>query len=218
MTPAHVGSDQSPRLVGVVHPELLVGQVVAAALDAAPGLSCPHVAAEVRRLSTCLPALAVLVVGQRCLEQARDLPRMGSGPVLVVLGEDASADPSGDCLRALRAGALAWLPAQAAQGDLVEAVTAADGGRLWLPGPLAPIVVAALLEAERQGERLRALTAKEHEVLRHLVAGHSAARTAELMLVSTNTVRSHRTRLFAKLGVHAGPEAAAVARGAGLTT
>lgn len=216
--PAVLDQVRVPRLVAVAHAELLVGEVVAAALDAFPGLSCPHVADDVRRLQPWLPVLSVLVVGQRRLEQVRELARAGEPlPALVVLGEEASADPGGDCLSALRAGARAWVTAQAAQEDLVQAVSAASLGGLWLPAAVATDVVAALLEAERHGDRLRALTAKEHEVLRHLVAGHSAARTAELMLVSTNTVRSHRTRLFAKLGVHASHEAAAVARGAGLT-
>lgn len=62
----------------------------------------------------------------------------------------------------------------------------------------------------------RRLTPREHEVLRHLVAGCSTDQMAVAMGLAPATVRNHIKRLFRALGVHSRIEAVAVARRDGL--
>jgi DNA-binding NarL/FixJ family response regulator len=60
------------------------------------------------------------------------------------------------------------------------------------------------------------LTARELEVLRLLVEGHSDREIGEALFIGTRTVQTHVANLFAKLGVNARAEAAAVAVRRGL--
>ena len=55
------------------------------------------------------------------------------------------------------------------------------------------------------------LTARELDVLRLLVEGHSDRQIGEALFIGTRTVQTHVANLFAKLGVNARAEAAAVA-------
>ncbi|MCW2613541.1 MAG: two-component system response regulator [Frankiales bacterium] len=205
-------------VVTVVHSHLLVAEVVGLWLGRSPRLSCQRPVADLSSLPGGAQAYDGLVVDQRAFDaQGAHLLARDRAAVLVVLGDDTSRDPAGDCVRSLRGGARAWVSPDAAPDSLVDALLTALGGGVWLPPHLAGAVVERLLEGERQRPRLDALTARELEVLRHLLAGHSTSRTAELMFVSANTVRSHRNRLFTKLDVHTALEAVAVARAAGLT-
>ena len=60
------------------------------------------------------------------------------------------------------------------------------------------------------------LTARELDVLRLLVEGHSDRQIGEALFIGTRTVQTHVANLFAKLGVNARAEAAAVAVRRGL--
>ena len=60
------------------------------------------------------------------------------------------------------------------------------------------------------------LTPRELDVLRLLVEGHSDREIGEALFIGTRTVQTHVANLFAKLGVNARAEAAAVAVRRGL--
>lgn len=57
----------------------------------------------------------------------------------------------------------------------------------------------------------RSLSEREREVLRHLAAGHSTRQIADVMCISTATVRNHIQHILTKLGAHSRLEALAVA-------
>ena len=50
------------------------------------------------------------------------------------------------------------------------------------------------------------LTSKEREVLEFLAAGRTVDHIAQKMVVSVNTVRSHRQHIYAKMGLHSQQE------------
>ena len=60
------------------------------------------------------------------------------------------------------------------------------------------------------------LTPRELDVLRLLVEGHSDREIGEALFIGARTVQTHVANLFAKLGVNARAEAAAVAVRRGL--
>ncbi|OYU16472.1 MAG: helix-turn-helix transcriptional regulator [Alphaproteobacteria bacterium PA4] len=60
------------------------------------------------------------------------------------------------------------------------------------------------------------LSPREREVLRALAAGHSNKEIARLLSVSPNTVKTHLTRLFTKLGASNRTAAVSRARDLGL--
>jgi DNA-binding NarL/FixJ family response regulator len=106
-------------------------------------------------------------------------------------------------VQALRNGASGFLLKDAPATQLVEAIRViADGGAL-----LAPTVTRRLLDAfahrlpgiEADSGALAALTERELDVLRLMATGMSNAEIAERLVVSETTVKTHVSRVLAKL-------------------
>jgi DNA-binding NarL/FixJ family response regulator len=108
---------------------------------------------------------------------------------------------------ALAAGAQGYLLKDATPDELARGVRS-----LVLGGAaLEPAVAARLLERMSETERGEELSARELEVLRLLVAGASNKAIAARLTLSENTVKSHISHIFDKLGVQSRAEAVAVA-------
>jgi DNA-binding CsgD family transcriptional regulator len=53
---------------------------------------------------------------------------------------------------------------------------------------------------------LDGLSARQNEVLRHVLAGHDSATTARRLHLSVHTVRNHRQAILRQVGVHSQAE------------
>jgi DNA-binding NarL/FixJ family response regulator len=113
---------------------------------------------------------------------------------------------------ALAAGAQGYLLKDALPDELASGVRAVMRGA----AALEPEVAARLLERMAEGERGDELSERELEVLRLLVAGASNKAIAAQLNLSENTIKTHISRIFAKLGVQSRAEAVAVALQRGL--
>jgi DNA-binding NarL/FixJ family response regulator len=103
---------------------------------------------------------------------------------------------------------VATMAEQMAATRLVEEVAAlARAARVSLAEP--PVV-------DRQSAAVRGLTARELEVLAHLVAGRSNGEIAGALFISAKTVSVHVSNLMRKTGTASRVEAAAWARRAGV--
>lgn len=110
---------------------------------------------------------------------------------------------------ALRAGASGFLLKDTPPGDLLSGIRAVASG----DAVVAPSVTRRLLStyAHRlpvagrpdhdQHERLKLLTAREHEVLMQVAASLSNAEIAQRLVLSEATVKTHVGRILAKLGL-----------------
>jgi DNA-binding NarL/FixJ family response regulator len=103
---------------------------------------------------------------------------------------------------ALRNGASGFLLKDAPAGDLIEAIRVVAGGEALL----APTVTRRLIEHYRNGSgtvpeppRLGDLTEREREVLVEMARGRSNAEIAIALHVSETTVKTHVSRVLAKL-------------------
>jgi DNA-binding NarL/FixJ family response regulator len=112
---------------------------------------------------------------------------------------------------ALAAGAQGYLLKDALPDELASGIRAVMRGA----AALEPEVAARLLERMAEGERDE-LSERELEVLRLLVAGASNKAIAAQLNLSENTIKTHISRIFAKLGVQSRAEAVAVALQRGL--
>jgi two-component system invasion response regulator UvrY len=108
-------------------------------------------------------------------------------------------------LRALKAGAAAYVNKASAADELVEAVRkAAKGGRYISP------VVGDLLARELENPKGTAphekLSARESQILSLIGAGKSTKQIAHALSISVNTVNTHRARILEKMGMRTNAE------------
>jgi len=113
--------------------------------------------------------------------------------------------------QALEAGARGYILKNALELDLVSAVKRVAEGHLVLDPQLAK-------PAALKGERDSGLTARELEVLRHIVAGKSNKEIAAELGLSANTVGVHRANIMDTLRIHKTAELVVYAIRNGLVT
>ena len=106
---------------------------------------------------------------------------------------------------AMRAGASGFLLKSARPQQLVSAVRDAVAGETLLAPEITRRLVETFVRRPPPGTRtppaLEALTNRELEVLRHIACGRSNAEIAELLFVTDETVKTHASRIFMKLGL-----------------
>lgn len=114
-------------------------------------------------------------------------------------------------VRAIRLGALSYLPKTTAVDRVVAAVRAAAGGASVLePG------IAAILVRQARPRPLDALTPRERDVLSALARGRSNNEIARGLGMGRETVKTHVSSILAKLGVADRTQAAIFALQQGL--
>ena len=155
----------------------------------------------------------VALVGLNGLEATRQIvERVPSVRVLVLTMHDDVATVA----RAVAAGAAGFVPKNAKREDLFRAVETIAAGNGFLHEHVTSSflhTVAPLVETSLSGERL---TDRELDVLRHLSYGRSTKEIAQELVVSDETVKTHLTRIYQKLGVGDRTAAVAVALRRGL--
>ena len=122
---------------------------------------------------------------------------------------------------ALRLGASGFLLKDAPADRLLDAIRVAAAGDALL----APEITRRLVERFAVGarpvdaapnERLADLTPRELDVLRLIARGHSNAEIAGELVLGENTIKTHVSRVFAKLGLRDRAQAVVVAYETGL--
>lgn len=146
----------------------------------------------------------------------RTLPRP---PAVLVL---AGLDHDEHLVDALAAGAKGLLPVESSPQEICEAVRVVAGGEAMLAPRCATTVVRHLVESQRSPRRhqaatkLGALTEREREVVGAVARGLPNADIAVELFLSEATVKTHITRMFAKLDVSNRVQLAILAYEAGL--
>ena len=140
-------------------------------------------------------------------------------PGLKVVGLADSDDPR-LVIGAVRAGVRGWVESTVGLDDLMATLHGVARGETWIPPRLLTPLLDALLTAqearEELGSALKALSAREVDILSCLVQGMSRQEIADRYVLSTHTVRTHINNLLRKLGVHSTLAAVSMARQVGL--
>ena len=106
---------------------------------------------------------------------------------------------------AMRAGACGFLLKSARPQQLIAAIRAALTGETLLAPEITRRLVETFVRRPPPGAHTPAevdeLTNREREVLRHIADGRSNAEIAGLLFVTEETVKTHASRIFMKLGV-----------------
>lgn len=136
-----------------------------------------------------------VVDGMGVLEAIRD---DAPSPAVIVL---TSFQEDDRVVEAVRCGALSYLPKTTAVDRVVEAVhAAATGGSLLEPG-VAALLVRQVRDGDTKPRPLDVLSPRELDVLAGLARGRSNREIARSLHVGEETVKSHVSKVLAKLGL-----------------
>jgi DNA-binding NarL/FixJ family response regulator len=167
--------------------------------EAADGLEA------IRLCETFRPDLVILDIAMPKLsgiEVAARVKKHASPPGIIILS--VHGDES-YIMRALAAGANAYLLKSATDEDLLPAVRAVSAGKPFF----SPAVTAVLVEdyvrrLQHRGltDSYHLLTDREKEVLQLLAEGRSNKEAATLLDLGVSTIETHRANLMQKLNLH----------------
>ena len=158
---------------------------------------------------TVKPDIAVLDITMPNLngiEAAHQISARHPGVSTIVLS--MHADES-FVLRALKAGARAYVLKESAEGDLINAVRMVSEGKSFF----SPVVSRMLVEdyvrqlQDRDIEdSYELLTIREREILQLIAEAKSNKEIANMLNLSLYTVETHRSNILEKLNLHSVPE------------
>ena len=167
--------------------------------EAADGLEAVRLCEEHR------PDLLIVDIGMPKLsgiEVAARAQKLDRPPAVIVLSMHADESY---IIRALAAGARAYLLKDATDEDLVPAIRAVASGKPFF----SPAVTAVLVEDYMRTLQTRGLTdsydlltEREKEVLHLLAEGRSNKEVATLLDLGLSTIETHRANLMQKLNLH----------------
>jgi two-component system, NarL family, response regulator NreC len=115
----------------------------------------------------------------------------------------------GYVLRALKAGARAYLLKDSAEHDLINAIQAVSEGKAFFSPAISKMLVedyVRQMQERKVEDSYDLLTTREREILQLLAEGKGNKEVANLLNLSLYTVETHRSNIFQKLNLHSGAE------------
>ena len=163
----------------------------------------------VRLCLECAPDVAILDIGMPLLngiDATRQIVKRHPAIGVVILSMH-SDEPY--ILRALQAGARAYLLKDSADTDLIRGVTAAASAKSFFSPAVAKVMLDDYLRhLAKKGivDRYESLSERECEIFQLIAEGRSNKEIAELLSVSPSTIETHRAHILQKLDVHSTAE------------
>jgi DNA-binding NarL/FixJ family response regulator len=155
------------------------------------------------------PDIAVLDITMPNLngiEAARQISANVPGVGIIVLSMHSDESY---VLRALKAGARAYLLKESAEADLIAAVRAVRDGKAYFSPAISRMLVDDYIRQLQDREiedSYELLTSREREILQLVAEGKSNKEIANLLSLSVHTVDTHRGNMMEKLNLHSVPE------------
>jgi DNA-binding NarL/FixJ family response regulator len=140
------------------------------------------------------------------IEAARQLAAAAPQIAVVVLSMHSD---EAYVLRALKAGAKAYLLKESAESDLIAAIRAVSSGKAFFSPAVSRMLVedyVRQLQDREIEDSYELLTTREREILQLIAEGKSNKEIAAVLNLSLYTVETHRGNLMEKLGLHTVPE------------
>lgn len=104
-------------------------------------------------------------------------------------------------MRALRAGAVGYLPKSAASNELEVAIKTVAQGGTYISREISKKGLLDFAKASARQDLLGSLTPRQREILKLIAEGHSTKNIAGKLNISVKTVESHRAKLTERLGI-----------------
>jgi two-component system response regulator NreC len=155
------------------------------------------------------PDVVILDIGMPQLngiEATRQIVALDTHPNVVILSMHADESY---VLRALKAGARAYILKNAAEADLIRAVRAVSEGKSFFSPVISKMLLEDYVRQVREKEvedSYDLLTPREREILQLLAEGKTNKEVAVLLGLSPHTIETHRGNILEKLNLHSVPE------------
>ena len=155
------------------------------------------------------PDVVILDIGMPQLngiEATRQIVAEDTHPNVVILSMHSDESY---VLRALKAGARAYILKNAAEADLIRAVRAVSEGKSFFSPVISKMLLEDYVRQVREKEvedSYDLLTSREREILQLLAEGKTNKEAAALLGVSPHTIETHRGNILEKLNLHSAPE------------
>jgi two-component system response regulator NreC len=140
------------------------------------------------------------------IEAARQICAKLPKTAIVVLSMHSD---EGYVLRALKAGARAYLLKDSAEADLINAIHVVTEGKAFFSPAISRMLVDDYVHRLQQRgveDSYELLTTREREILQLLAEGKSNKEVANILNLSLYTVETHRGNMLQKLNLHSVPE------------
>lgn len=173
---------------------------------------------QIRQLQPDVAVLDIAMAGLNGIETTHVIRAELPATQVVILSMHKTRE---HIFRALKAGARGYVVKESAGEELVEAIKSVHAGQRYLSAAVSDELIEDYLlqrTALDADNPLDALSAREREVLQHVVEGKSSAEIAGLLALSPKTVESYRSRLMQKLAIHDLPSLVKFAIQYGVTT
>jgi two-component system, NarL family, invasion response regulator UvrY len=149
-----------------------------------------------------LVILDISMPGTNCFDLVKDIrtlkPKL---PILIVTmhPEDQYA------LRLFKAGVNGYLTKEKAPTELIEAIRLVASGRMNVPPSVAEqAILGWRQESEKQSHEN--LSNREYQIMHMIVSGQKVSTIAKTLSISVKTVKTHRSRLLAKMNMSTNAE------------
>jgi DNA-binding NarL/FixJ family response regulator len=103
---------------------------------------------------------------------------------------------------AIEAGAVGYIVKSGTVNDLLQAIRDASRSKIYLSPEVADLATTSVNGSDKNLPLNPALSPREREVLQLIAEGNSSKQIADVLGISETTVKSHRTNLMEKLGLH----------------
>src|SRR5579864_587493 len=140
------------------------------------------------------------------IEAARQISAKLPHTAIVILSMHSD---EGYVLRALKAGARAYLLKDSAETDLINAIRVVTEGKAFFSPAISKMLVDDYVRRLQQRgveDSYELLTTREREILQLLAEGKSNKEVANILNLSLYTVETHRGNILQKLNLHSVPE------------
>jgi len=155
------------------------------------------------------PDVVILDIGMPQLngiEATRQIVAQESHPNVVILSMHSDESY---VLRALKAGARAYILKNAAEADLIRAVQAVSEGKSFFSPVISKMLLEDYVRQVRDKEvedSYDLLTPREREILQLIAESKTNKEIATILGLSPHTVETHRGNILQKLNLHSVPE------------
>jgi two-component system, NarL family, invasion response regulator UvrY len=182
-----------------------VCDALAQLLERQPGLKIAGSAASgeeailaARRLRPDLTIMDLVLPKVSGLEATRQI--LDQNPQIQIIALSACHEPR-QVSRALHAGVRGYVLKTAPATELLLAIAAVATGKMYVSPPFSGLLADGQLRVPTRDSMFERLSAREHEVLKCVLGGHTSSEIGDHLALSRKTVETYRSRIMLKLGV-----------------